>query len=127
MPKIFQLIILLGITCSYSYAFRFPTKDALEKCFLRRGIDPHFLEKTHISEELSGDKNLVPLGVNLKLELLFIDYMNNLKEGGLPENQLRMMYFLIRNTKSVLLECVFQEHPEELKELKETLAERDLE
>ncbi|MGZ6254747.1 MAG: hypothetical protein ACXWL5_02075 [Candidatus Chromulinivorax sp.] len=89
------------------------TESTLRECF--DGFD-HFVEKSKVIDKLKGNK--YPLGVVLGLELAYADYNTDIQKG-MPAPMARMTMVQMQMAKPMILQRLFQDHPEVLQQLQE--------
>lgn len=85
----------------------------------------HFAEKTHIADQLGGQK-LTPEGVVIAVETALYDYHEEIKKN-MPESMASDIQIAMQERKSDLLEILLRESPDALKQASEILQQQKTE
>jgi len=98
--------------------YQMPDEQTLNERMFDIGFD-YFAAKTGLVHKIA-EKEVLPSGVAVLINLGFMQYRDYLKNGGMDERMVeKSMYFKLRS-KSKLYEAIFQDHPQALKELERT-------
>ena len=116
--KFVAICILLSVaSINFAGPVKMPSAQVLNERLGEKGFQ-HFAEKTKIADNLA-DRELEALGVAITVETSLYDYNENLKKGGLSEQQLRKNQMIMKMTKPMLFKALLQDSPEALDELKQ--------
>jgi hypothetical protein len=106
-----SLMKKLRTYCSKQIIIKLPSPAKLKENLCKKGFD-HFVEHTEIDIKL-GNKELYPLGVAVAVETHVYDYAESLKNP--------MIQSLMEMRKEQLIECILQDSPKGLEELRKQL------